>query len=397
MSVDTSIRALLVDPSLFTAPYDAALTEGLVAAGVDAIWATRPTRRGDREEIPPKRVDAFFYRRVDGAARLPRRVRAVLKGLSHLVGLCGLVFRAYKRRPDIVHFQWTVLPYLDALAILILRWRQPVILTVHDPVPFNGERISFLQSLGFDLPIRLADKVIVHTHAGRRTLIARGVQAEMVAVIPHGPLRLAVALPGQRPSTRSHEKRWTFLLFGEIKPYKGIDVLIEALGILPEAVQRRVRVIVAGRPRMDLAPILKRISQLGLSDIVDLRPQRVTEEEMAMLFDETDSFLFPYRQIDASGVYFLVRSLGKWIIASRVGVFAEDLREDTQGTLVPAGDIKALSQAIEIASQMRPKPQPVALNSGWTAIANETRHVYEQAISSRARAETPARSLPKPH
>lgn len=396
MSGQRSIRAMLVDPSLFTAPYDGALTEGLLAAGVDAIWATRPTRRGDRDEIPPKRMDAFFYRHVDDAARLPRRVRALLKGLSHLVGLCGLVLRVYKRRPDIVHFQWTVLPYLDALAILILRWRQPVVLTVHDPVPFNGERISFLQSQGFDLPIRLADKVIVHTQAGRQTLIGRGVPAEMVAVIPHGPLRLTVRLPGQRPSAAAHEERWTFLLFGEIKPYKGIDLLIEALGILPEATRRRVRVIVAGRPRMDLAPIVERISQLGLRDIVDLWPQRVSEEEMATLFNETDCFLFPYRQIDASGVYFLVKSLGKWIIASRAGVFAEDLREGTHGALVPPEDIKALSQAIEFASQARPKPRPVALEDCWTAIGNATRNLYQQALDARARPDLPARSLSKP-
>ncbi len=235
VSTTPVIRALLVDPSLFTAPYDAALTEGLLAAGVDATWATRPTRRGDRQEIPKERVDAFFYRWVDEAAHLPRRMRAVAKGVSHLIGLCGLVLRVFRRRPDIVHFQWTVLPHLDAIAILIIRLRRPVVLTVHDPVPFNGERRSWLQTAGFDLPIRLANRVIVHTQAGRRTLLGRGVPAEKVAVIPHGPLRLSVPLPGKRGSARTDEDRWTFLLFGEIKPYKGIDLLIEALGLLPEA------------------------------------------------------------------------------------------------------------------------------------------------------------------
>jgi len=247
------IRALLVDPSLFTAPYDAALTEGLLAASVDATWATRPARSGDRQEIPKERVDAFFYRWVDEAANLPRRMRAVAKGVSHLIGLCGLVLRVFTRRPDIVHFQWTVLPHLDAIAILIIRLRRPVVLTVHDPVPFNGERRSWLQTAGFDLPIRLANRVIVHTQAGRRTLLGRGVQAEKVAVIPHGPLRLGVPLPGKQGSARTGDDRWTFLLFGEIKPYKGIDLLIEALGLLPEATRRKARVIVAGR-RLRLVP-----------------------------------------------------------------------------------------------------------------------------------------------
>ena len=64
---------------------------------------------------------------------------------------------------------------------------------MHDTVPFNGEHLSFLQNLAFDLPIRLSDRVIVHTAAGMRRLVERGVPREKVAVIPHGPLRLARA------------------------------------------------------------------------------------------------------------------------------------------------------------------------------------------------------------
>ena len=396
MSGERIIQALLVDPSLFTAPYDAALTQGLLAAGVEVTWATRPTRRGERQEIPIERVDAFFYRWVDEAAHLPRQVRAVTKGLSHLIGLCGLIVRVLKHKPDIVHLQWTVLPYLDALTILIMRRRRPVILTVHDPVPFNGERLSWLQTVGSDLPIRLADWIIVHTCSGRQTLMKRGVPAEKVTVIPHGPLRLSVSLPEKRDDTSSIEDRRTFVLFGEIKPYKGVDRLVEAMGLLPEPTRRKARVIVAGRPRMDLSPIIARIAELNLGDTVEVRPQRLSEEEIAALFREADCFVFPYRQIDASGVYFLVKSLGKWIIASRIGIFAEDLHEGTQGALVPARDIKALSQALEFALQAQPKPPPVALEDTWAVIGNATRNLYRRALAGRTKSAVAAETLPNP-
>src|SRR5262245_32977996 len=108
MNDSPRLKSLLVDPSLFTAPYDAALTRGLVDAGVDPTWATRPLRQADRQEIPVERVDAFFYRRVDEALSLPGKLRAIAKGLSHLAGLVGLVARVAARRPDVVHFQWTV-------------------------------------------------------------------------------------------------------------------------------------------------------------------------------------------------------------------------------------------------------------------------------------------------
>jgi hypothetical protein len=102
------VRALLVDPSLFTAPYDASLTEGLVAAGVEPTWAVRPTRAGDRQEIPARYCEPFFYKGVDGVPGLSGRFRKVAKGASHVLGLARLVWRALITGPDVVHFQWAV-------------------------------------------------------------------------------------------------------------------------------------------------------------------------------------------------------------------------------------------------------------------------------------------------
>jgi glycosyltransferase involved in cell wall biosynthesis len=393
MSARPAVSVLLVDPSLFTAPYDGALTDGLLAVDVDVQWATRPTRQADRQLLPPARVDAFFYRRVDEAPHLPGVLRAAAKGISHVIGLCGLVLRVFVRKPDIVHFQWTVVPWLDALAIQVIRWLRPVVLTVHDPVPFNGERRSWLQTWGFDRTIRLADRVIVHTQSGRRTLVERGVSSAKIAVIPHGPLGLGIPLPQRRVrETGEADRKWTFVLFGEMKAYKGADLLVEALGLLPDAVRRQARVILAGRPQMDLAPLEERIAALGLSDVVEIRPRRLAEEEMAALFAETDCFVFPYRQIDASGVYFLVKSLGKWMIATRVGVFAEDLR-DTHGTIVPPEDIGALASALEFAVQTKPTPATSRAEDSWAAIGRATKELYVNARSVKSVSWPRLRSL----
>jgi glycosyltransferase involved in cell wall biosynthesis len=379
MSQHTPLTALLVDPSLFTAPYDAALTQGLLSAGVDVMWATRPTRQGDRQELPLERTDPFFYKRIDDAGWLPGRLKSVAKGIAHLAGLATLMRRVWQRRPDVVHFQWVVVPLLDVLAMaLIRRWR-PLVLTVHDTVPFNGQKMSWLQRMGHDGPMRCAHRLIVHTRSGRQALIERGVPADKIAVIPHGPLSLAVPMP---PATRPADEQgaWTFLLFGEIKPYKGLDLLIEAVARLPEAVRLRTRVVVAGRPRMDIAPLVARIAELGLQAQFDLRPQRQSEEEMAVLFAQADAFVFPYRQIDASGVYFLVKSLGKWLIASQVGIFAEDIEPGVQGALIPCEDVDALAAALQSAVLERPRREPQTVADSWAPIGQATRTLYLQAM-----------------
>lgn len=382
-----TLRALLVDPSLFTAPYDAALTEGLLEASVEPTWAVRPTRQGDREELSAEHVDAFFYRHVD-ALPLPARLRALAKGIAHGFGLMGLTRRALKRKPDVVHFQWTVVPLLDAVAILLIRQRCPVVLTVHDTTPFNGEHLSTLQNMAFDWPMRLADRVIVHTRAGRETLLARGLCPSKLTVIPHGPLKLRTQVPSAEPR---EDGRFTFVLFGELKHYKGIDLLVESLALLSPELRAQARFIVAGRPRMDLGSIRARVEELALGAVLEIRPERLSEEQMAELFAQTDCFLFPYRQIDASGVYFLIKSLGKWLIASKVGVFAEDLNEGTEGTLVPKEDVAALAAAISWTIQNRPTPERRSLESHWAAIGSRTRDVYRAAGERfrRARASAP--------
>jgi len=369
---------LLVDPSLFTAPYDAALTQGLVDAGVEPTWAVRPVRPGDREELPQRYVEPFFYRWVERAGWLPKSMRSAAKGGAHAWGLLRLIWRSVQLRPDVIHFQWVVVPPLDSLAIWFLRQIAPVVLTVHDTVPFNGQRMSRWQSLGFDLPIKLSDRVIVHTKAGREALVARGVDEQKLTVIPHGPLSLPVApSPAARAAT---EDRYTFVMFGEIKPYKGCDVAVEALGLLPALLRKQARVVIAGRPRMDLSPLLERIQELGLSSVVEVRAWRHSEQEMADLFAEADCFVMPYLQIDASGVYFLVKSLGKWLIASQVGIFAEDLREGAQGWLLPPGNPAPLAVAIARAIVERPEARGIESGAAWSAIGEATRDLYQQLV-----------------
>ena len=384
MTARPPLAATLVDPSLFTAPYDAALTEGLLAVGVQPQWATRPLRRGDRREIDAACVDEFFYRRVDEAAGLPRPLRAAAKGFAHALGLAGLVVRTWRRKPEVVHFQWMVLPLLDVVAMWLISLRCPAILTVHDTVPFNGERLSLLQNLGFDLPIRLADRVIVHTQAGRQALLARGVAAAKIHVVPHGPLRLATS-PSPQALAHERDPRWTFVLFGEIKPYKGLDLLVEALGRLDGAQRASMRLLVAGRARMDVAPIVARIAELDLGTCVEMNVKRLDDQEMADLFEVADSFVFPYRQIDASGVYFLVKSFGKWLVSSRVGIFAEDMAPGVDGALITAGDIDALARELAHAAASRPPARPLDRGESWLQIGLATRQVYEQAIAARQR------------
>ncbi len=384
------LTVLLVDPSRFTVPYDAQLGEGLVQAGVQVIWATRPARPHESEELPAAAMHPIFYRRFDRPRAIPRFAQGPLKALAHLAGLGRLLLLA--GRADLVHFQWTLLPVLDAAAIGLLRKFRPVLLTVHDSVPFNGHRMPFFQRFAADLPIKLAHRVIVHSKTAKQELVRRGIAEEKIAVVPHGPLPLKAA----PRKTGERDSRWTFAMFGYLKPYKGIDLVIEAAGALRDKFRDKVRFVIAGSAQMDIAPLRARIAELGIADMVELRDGYLSNEALAGLLDDADCILFPYRQIDASGAYYMAKPLGKWIVASAVGVFADDIIDGQTGALVPPSDSRALARALEWALENRAKPAPVQTALSWREIGGLTKTQYRLASGGPRAAKSHTVTEPAP-
>lgn len=375
-------EVLLVDPSLFTAPYDAALSDGLELANITPRWATRALRGGEEDELGVERRLPIFYRWTDGPRRRTGAAWRAVKGIEHLFGMRELARMARDRRAECVHFQWAVLPTIDAYVIQQIRKYVPVVLTVHDTTPFNGKSVARAQVDGFDRVLRSVDWLIVHTQHGRDRLIANGLDAGRITVVPHGLLGLPA--PRGQAAARTSGARWRVVQFGKIQDYKGVDLLVEALGLLAPAERSRLAMIVAGEPLIDLAPLRARATALGLkkADLV-FRPHRHSQSEMDAVLAEADAFVFPYRAIEASGVLFLVARLGKWIIASNLGAFAEMLgRDNRAGALVPAGDAAALASALLDSIGRAPTRDAAAGVPDWAQIGAITRDVYAEAASS---------------
>lgn len=373
------LNGLLIDPSLFTAPYDGALSAGLEANDVKPVWLTRPLRANEMAEIPSANVRPIFYGFTDGLRRRDGRHWRVLKGFEHVGGLCRSAMIA-RSGFDVVHFQWTVLPRVDIRAIALMRRHAPVLLTVHDTTPFNGKSVNRMQVDGLEDVLRLVDALIVHTDAGRETLRERGVDADRIHVVPHGPLDLRGAeAEVRRPGL------WRIVMFGRLQDYKGLDVLIEAAGLLDSETRARIEIVVAGEPMTDLAPLVMRVQALGLQDVVQIRPHRLDEGAMSALLHSADAFVFPYRAIESSGVLFLVAALGKWMVASDLGSFRTMIANGENGTLVEPNDPTRLAAALRSSIGREVTGAPPAAPD-WVEIGGMTRQVYERLIRDRREA-----------
>jgi glycosyltransferase involved in cell wall biosynthesis len=342
----------------------------------------RPMREGEAM-AGAIALEPFFYKVTERFNRtLPKPAFRLAKGVEHALDMFRLQRDLARMRPDVIHFQWAPLPVLDRRLIGAFRRIAPSILTVHDTTPFNGSPNSQLQRMGALAVFDAFDHLVVHTQSGKAQLLAQGLPASAVSVIPHGVLALKSTANARKAAGDSPEK--TVLLFGKIKPYKGTDLLIEAFALLPEPLRRTTRLRIVGEPFMPLDPLRARAAELGIADRIDWDLRYVADGEIDGILAGADILAFPYRDIDASGVLMASFVYGKPIVATGIGAFRELLRDGEHGRLVPPNDAAALADGLaEIladdarAAAMGGRVKALADGiPGWDEIARRTIELY---------------------
>ena len=304
------MRVLLADPPAFTPWYDHELAAALGREGADVELATSRFRFG---RLPP----ADGYRRTERfyplSSRLFRRspLRLPVKAVEHV----GVVAALSSARPDVLHVQWLAAPSLDAR----VRFRAPAVFTAHDLLP---RRTAERRDLWRRALARF-DRVVVHSERGRETLAELGVDAR---VIPH---------PVYPSGAERADDGRTLLALGIIRPYKGLPDAVEATKRIPDA-----RLIVAGDPAMPL-------NGLRNAERVDWRLGYLPTSELDRALSEATVAVFPYRaELDQSGALLHALGAGVPAVVYDVAGLGEPVRAYGAGTVVPAGDVQALTEAV---------------------------------------------------
>jgi glycosyltransferase involved in cell wall biosynthesis len=373
------MHVALIDPSLFTLPYDLKLAEGLTVAGhrVDLFGSAVPA-----DQAHPAPLRSHFYGELAalGTERWPVGLGKAAKGLAHLRGMWRLVETLERERPDIIHFQWLPLPIIDRAFLARLRRIAPLVVTAHDSEPFNGNAGAALQQFGAIESLGRFDRIIIHTEQARARLTAHGLAPAKLCKIAHG------FLDGDEPaSPPGHDAgKVRFLLFGKVKPYKGADLLIEAVRRLTPEVRERCEILIVGKPYMDTRALVEAVADLAGAVRCDFR--FVPDAEMRTMFAAADVLVFPYREIDMSGVLMAALKTSRPILASRIGGFAELLEDERHGLLVAPGDIDGLAAAMtrlvcepETRSMMASAICHLARSiPSWRQIAETTTELYRQ-------------------
>jgi glycosyltransferase involved in cell wall biosynthesis len=370
------VRVHVVDPSAYTPPYDHALCAALGAAGAQVELYSSHFAHGP--VAPPERYERheLFYRL---AARVPdARARRVVKLAEHVPDM--LSYRRAARSADVVHFQWLAVQHLDGHLLPSRRSAsgagRPLVLTAHDILPREarpGQRAA--QRRLYDH----FDAIVVHSEHGRRRLTDElGVDPERVHVIAHGVFEhLAADGADARIAPPFATELPVVLCFGLMRPYKGIDLLLEAWRGIEGA-----ELWIAGAPRMDIAA-LRASAPPGVRFVARF----IGDDELPAYFLRADLVVLPYREIDQSGVLFTALAFGKPLLLSDVGGFPEIAATGAARTF-PAGDAGALREALrelladeDARSALAVRARELATGQySWQAVARRTLALYESLL-----------------
>ena len=223
-------------------------------------------------------------------------------------------------------------------------------------------------------------KVILHSKSTYERFInipnAKNVKS---IIIPFGKFETLLLYEKKIPFNLSIDvSKITFLFYGFIQPYKGLDLLKKSVELLKDY-QTKFNLIIAGAGTdPHLAYFSKKNNCLVLFRFV-------SNNEIMALNRLSNIIVLPYKSASQSGIIPTSFMLGKPIIATKVGALGESIKNEINGLLVPPNNPYEFSEAMKRVIQDAPLLKKLtvgALRFGtndefdWNNIAKKTLHFF---------------------
>ncbi len=370
------------------ADYTGALVRALAARGWRIDLATADDHLyGQIEGVSA--IGVFHYVRAGtrlGDALGGRRLKRGANGLLFLLALPRLALLA--RRNDVIHTQGWEIPQLGVPALAVLRLAgRPTVQTAHGTFE-RTSRARRLRAVTRKLQGALTARTIVHTQAdvGR---LAPAI-ARRAVVIPHGEYGGLARSGGgvDRGAARGAlgigEDVHVTLMFGQLRTDKGLGDLLAALRALP-----RLHLLIGGQEAGALAENREALADPALAGRVTIREGFLDMAQAAELFAASDTVALPYQVASQSGVLLLAYGFARAVVVYPVGGMAEAVVDGETGWVCARPDAAALTDSLSAAiaagaEECLRRGQAGARLAeerySWTAIAELTEKVYEEAL-----------------
>jgi len=246
--------------------------------------------------------------------------------------------------------------------------------------------------------LRIADKVVAATQAELAQLQwLYQADTRKVVVIPPG-----VDLSHFYPISRDEAKAFigvqpcdrTLLFVGRIEPLKGIDTLIQAIGLIRQRDVYTCLTVIGGDPTIDLEvedSEMRRLqaicAEAGLSDLVTFIGKR-GQYTLPYYYSAAEAVVVPSHYESFGMVALEAMACGTPVVASQVGGLAFLVKDGETGFTVPVEDPAALADRLvqlfcdpDLRSEMGQRAAAFAQEYSWERIAARITALYQQLIS----------------
>ncbi|PYY59537.1 hypothetical protein DEJ17_07290 [Curtobacterium sp. MCSS17_011] len=164
--------------------------------------------------------------------------------------------------------------------------------------------------------------------------------------IPHPSYRGIYDGNGSRAEARARfglgDDDLAVLFFGQIRPYKGVDVLVEALEQAPTA--GRFVLLLAGRTSTEDEATIDRLLPDGLRTV--RHHDYVDDAEVKLWFDAADVAVLPYRRVLNSGSLHLAATFGVPVVLPNEAHLRSDFGGEPWVRWFEPGDAGALARVL---------------------------------------------------
>jgi glycosyltransferase involved in cell wall biosynthesis len=257
-------------------------------------------------------------------------------------------------RPELVLLPWWVTFWTPIWAYLSWRIKKGVnppqlLFLCHNVFPHEP---SQLDQWAVRLALGRGDKFIVH---------AQPLAEQLRPLFPQAPV-LVTPLPtyAQVGQATNQPALWPpgrekLLFCGLVRPYKGLDILLEALAVVVKT--RPVHLAVVGEFWEGVEKYQAQIDQLQLAPYLTLVNQYVADDLLSAYVSQADVVVLPYKEATQSAVIQLAFGYGTPVITTNVGGLAEAVSHGRTGLVVPPQNPAALAEAITTYFEQQLAPQ----------------------------------------
>lgn len=194
------------------------------------------------------------------------------------------------------------------------------IVDVHEAIAQDSEHKKWFVALYCFLYGKCVKNVIIHSERSRKFMENFGYKGKIMYV-PHFKYCLTKKYVESNiaPDLRNviSADRKNILFFGNMTYNKGVDILVNAYSHLSEEQCSKLNIIIAGK---DLDGTIGK-TEIPDDDNMHVIMRHINDDELIMLYGNTDFIALPYRITSQSGILEMAFYFKKPIIASRIPYF----------------------------------------------------------------------------